>query len=66
MHTGSAMLGEFAIRCNLASLSSGASAASLPLIQCNLASLSSGASAAILSRSRVLFRCEVTCFSLAV
>ena len=51
------------IRCNLASLSSGVSAASLPLIRCNL---SSGVSAAILSRSRVLFCCEVACLSLAV
>ena len=35
------------------------------LIHCNL-SLSSGVSAAILSRSRVLLCCEVTCLSLAV
>ena len=39
---------------------------SLSLICCNLVSLSSGVSAAVLSRSRVLFHCEVACLSLAV
>ena len=33
---------------------------------CNLVSLSSGVSAAVLSRSQVLFHCEVACLSLAV
>ena len=41
-------------------------AASLSLTCCNLVSLSSGVSAAVLSRSRVLFHCEVACLSLAV
>ena len=47
------------IRCNLASLSSGVSAASLSLICCNLVSLSSGASTANLSRWLVLIRCNL-------
>ena len=50
--------------CNLSLLR--VSAASLSLIHCNVVSLSSEVSFAILSCSWVLFRCKVTCLSLAV
>ena len=57
------------VRCNLPSLFSGFHlptfrAGCMVLIHCNLPSLSSGVSAAILSRSRVLFCCIKSSFSL--